>query len=351
VNKHFAHGTLVASAMTGAWRGSPAPLDMSEEELSAATPLLLRTAGAALAWRRVRTSNLAESAGGCELLEAFRFHRLEGARRERDLKCVLSSFRAAGVQPLLVKGWALARYYPERGVRPYGDLDFYNPPDQASDAHAALTAGEPPDCDVELHTEHNFAFDRSIADLFERAERLPLGDLEVLVPCAEDHLRLLCLHMLGHGIWRPLWLCDVAAMMEALPADFDWDRFLWGNPRYAEWVKASLGLAANLLGARFPDAPWLKDAPRLPRWLVPAVLHQWGIGAGSSQHEALRKSLPYLVLRPRLLIQELRVHWQNPIEATVDVGGPFNELPRLPFQVAAALRRIPRLAAGATSRQ
>jgi hypothetical protein len=151
--------------------------------------------------------------------------------------------------------------------------------------------------------------------------------------------------MLGHGIWRPLWLCDVAAMVEGLPSDFDWDCFLSGNERYSEWVRASLGLASTLLGARLPDTPLLKDALRLPRWLAPATLKQWGIGVGASQHGALRTSLPSLVRNPPLLLRELRAHWQNPIEATIDLGGPFNELPRLPFQFAAVLRRLPRLAA------
>jgi len=29
-----------------------------------------------------------------------------------------------GVEPILGKGWAIARLYPERGMRPYGDIDL-----------------------------------------------------------------------------------------------------------------------------------------------------------------------------------------------------------------------------------
>jgi hypothetical protein len=29
----------------------------------------------------------------------------------------------------------------------------------------------------------------------------------------------------------------------------------------------------------------------------------------------------------------LPLHWPNPITATATVSGPFNELPRLPFQI------------------
>jgi len=35
----------------------------------------------------------------------------------------------------------------------------------------------------------------------------------------------------------------------------------------------------------------------------------------------------------RGLVEELPRHWPNPIEATMTVKGPFNSLPRLPFQV------------------
>jgi hypothetical protein len=43
--------------------------------------------------------------------------------------------------------------------------------------------------------------------------------------------------------------------------------------------------------------------------------------------------------RPRVAWAEARRRWDRPIEATLEVGGPFNRLPRWPFQVAAVGRR------------
>jgi hypothetical protein len=41
------------------------------------------------------------------------------------------------------------------------------------------------------------------------------------------------------------------------------------------------------------------------------------------------------VLRhPRTLPRALRDRWPDPIQATIRMGGPFNELPRFPFQLA-----------------
>jgi hypothetical protein len=55
--------------------------------------------------------------------------------------------------------------------------------------------------------------------------------------------------------------------------------------------------------------------------------------------------------RFRGMLKELPRHWPNPIEATMTVRGPFNELPRLPFQVghlfsrtAALLAQLPGVA-------
>ena len=44
-------------------------------------------------------------------------------------------------------------------------------------------------------------------------------------------------------------------------------------------------------------------------------------------------SMAYSFRHPTQLLKALRLRWPNPIQATVGVGGPFNELPRLPFQL------------------
>ncbi len=38
-------------------------------------------------------------------------------------------------------------------------------------------------------------------------------------------------------------------------------------------------------------------------------------------------------------VRALRLRWPNPILATVGVGGPFNGLPRFPFQVGECVSR------------
>src|SRR5439155_20690173 len=71
----------------------------------------------------------------------------------------------------------------------------------------------------------------------------------VRVLCDEDHLRVLCHHFLLSGAWRPLWLVDVAVALETVSQDFDWNICLGPNPIHANWIKVTVALVQQLLGA------------------------------------------------------------------------------------------------------
>jgi hypothetical protein len=86
-------------------------------------------------------------------------------------------------------------------------------------------------------------------ELFARSQLVPLGDSQIRILGDEDHLRIICLHLLRSGAWRPLWLCDVAVALETLSPDFDWDICLGRDPRQADWspprlVQNSSGLVS-----------------------------------------------------------------------------------------------------------
>jgi putative nucleotidyltransferase-like protein len=309
-----------------------------------ATPLLLAAGAAGLGWRRLRSSELGRCQAAYELRQAYRLHTLEADMHECDLIPLVRWLRGAGIEPLLGKGWAVARLYPEPGLRPYGDFDLCVSPEQYEPALAALGQPDAPRASVDLHRglsrpRDGQAFslldDRRLEELYERSQLVPLGDVEVRVLGAEDHLRLLCLHMLSHGACRPLWLCDVGAALEARPADFDWDWLLTGDRRRTAGVIAALGLAHQLLGARIDDTPVAERARALPGWLVPTVLRQW------STPFRQRSPLAALPRHPAGAWREIRHHWPNGMEATVGIGAPFNNWPRLPFQLASvAVRAI-----------
>ena len=258
-------------------------------------------------------------------------HTLRNARLERRIVQSLTLLRSAGVEPLLVKGWAIARLYPEHGLRPYGDIDLCVRPEQYATAVAALDAPEAEKAVVDLHEGLPQLHRPSLDEVYERSQLVPLSDVDVRILGPEDHLRYMCVHMLQHGAHRALWLCDIAVVLESLPEDFDWEYLLRGDRRPADWVASTVCLAHELLGARLDGIPVAERTRHPPKWLLPSVLKQWSTEKHYMDTGSIAHSLPYSFRHPAQLLKELRLRWPNPIQATVHVGGPFNELPRLPF--------------------
>ena len=326
----------MAAAYTQAWRSAPPPLMLAASELQEIAPLLLQTGGAALIWRRLRSTHLAGHAAAQQLRQAHRLHLLQAGVRESEICKAITYLHSAGMEPLLGKGWAIARLYPERGLRPFGDIDLYVHPQSYARAVNAITTPGAPSVPIDLHNGIRPLADRRFEEIYDRSHQQMLGGLAIRVLSAEDHLRLLCLHMLGHGAWRPSWLCDIGAAVEARPDDFDWDYFLSGDRRRTRWAVSAIGLARYLLKAETTGLPASVRDTRLPEWLIPSLLQQWG---KLQIPHGCRTRMAAHLNAPRGLLKALRLRWPNPIEATVGTGGPFNDWPRLPFQIGESLLR------------
>jgi hypothetical protein len=338
--------SLVARTLFGAWRESPVTLDISKQELSLVLEPLLGSGAGPLGWCKIRHSELKSLPSAFQFQQAYRKHTLEAARHERDIQAIFTLLRSNNIEPVLIKGWSIARLYPEKGMRPYDDTDLVVRRDQYSNAQTIVREQKLTEFDVDLHRGlEEYGFDNE-DDFFVNSQLVKLGDVDVRVPALEDNLRISCVHFLRHGAFRPLWLCDVALAVESRPADFDWDRCLGGNKRVADWIACTIGLAHQLLGARVDDTPVAHRAENLPRGLLPNVLKQWekpfARDHGVARHRAPMSS--YL-RNPAGLVGDLLRRWPNGIEATVYVRGPFNELPRFPFQIGECIGRAARFVA------
>lgn len=327
---------LSTALLAGAWRKEFTELSLSAEEFTEITPRLLSSGGGGLGWWRIRHTELRSSAAGIQLRQAYRLHTLQAAVHEQGIKQAVTFFRSKDIEPILGKGWAIARLYPNAGLRPYGDIDLYVPSEKHRAAADALNAPDAPAVSIDLHSGSAELDDRSFDDLYDRSQLVNIDEVGVRVFGPEDNLRLLCLHMLRHGAWRPLWLCDLAVALETRPKDFDWDYFLSGDRRRTDWVACAIGITHQILGAQVDDTPVAWRAGHLPHWLVPAVLRQWE--SGQTAH-GLRERMESYLLHPSGVLRALRLRWPNAIEATIGVRGPFNELPRLPFQIGDAVLR------------
>ncbi len=340
-------GELVAKVLAGSWRNSYAEaLDISEAELDLVTPLLYDSGTAALGWSRIKNTTLRESPSAQVLHQAYRLQSLQSEVHEQKIFKVFRRLRESGIDAILAKGWATAGLYSARALRPYGDLDICVRPSQVSAAEAALQSSDTRDCWVDLHRHFSEIDERSVDDLFNRSRIVELNGEPIRVLGLEDQLALSCIHLLKHGGWRPLWLCDVGVTIESLPAKFNWDICLGRNATRASWIACAIALSHRLLGADTSNLPLRLHTP-LPSWLVANILQQWESPFAIHQ-PPMSHPIPMadLLRHPSGLFKGLKQRWPNPILATISVNGRFNNLPRLPYQMANCLFRIAKLVIG-----
>lgn len=338
-------GNLVAAILAGAWR-QPAPLlELSQNELDQVTPLLYQSGAAGLGWWRIAQTDLKSSASGDLLHQAFRLQTLHASINAGKIRKVFGLLRSANIEPIVFKGWSVARFYPQPGLRAYGDIDLLVHPRQLAATKAALKAPEARDCWVDLHDRLSELEDRKIDDLFARSQLVDLDGEQVRVLALEDHLGLLAIHLLKHGAWRPLWLCDLGVILDSLPDDFDWRLCLGKDKLHTNWITSAIGLAQLLLDARVKDPAIAEQASHIPVWLGRSVLKQWEDPLNTRQ-EPMNHLAPMstYLSRPKGVLRDLANRWPNPILATISVKGRFNRIPRLPYQLGNCLLRAGRLA-------
>jgi hypothetical protein len=314
---------------------------MGAAALADVAPQVVNLDAAGLAWWNVRQSRDGHARCAHQLWLAYQRDSIRATMHARSIRMIVQRLRAAGIEPVLIKGWALARQYPDPGLRPYADIDLVVPPGLRARADVVVHWGSSASCidrpdvlDAATWAASDWDGDGPRGDLtdhpweavLERSCLVPLEDLNVRVLGAEDHLRLVAVHAVRHRFVRPVWLCDIGLLMETLPRDFDWTYCLAGRRSNTERLLRSLGLAHHLLGAYLLDCP--PQAVDVPAWLIASVLRQWGspleTGPGPSIVSAL--------LHPRTLPGDLYRRWPNPLESTLRFGLPLMGDTRWPVQ-------------------
>lgn len=168
-------------------------------------------------------------------------------RRVREVQALLSS---GGVEPLFLKGIALANgYYENPGLRPMDDLDVLIPSECVEVALSALAFGgwtatldqprsvlrtvhavelrsrDGDNLDVHAHLLQGSLNDRLDRERRARARRIDLADGPLTALEPTDQL----LHILVHGVESdppaPRWLADALVVMRR-EADIDWRRLV-----------------------------------------------------------------------------------------------------------------------------
>lgn len=240
-----------------------------------------------------------------------------------------------GFEPILIKGYAAARYYPESWRRIFGDIDLCVAPDKFEAAKKLVESPQGLSHNIDLHKGLRHLDNLSWEDLFQNSETIKIENTNVRVLRPEDHFRVLCVHWLtdGGAFKERLW--DIYYLIENRPADFDWERCLnAAGPKRRKWMICCLGLAHKYLGLDISVTPAADAAGQIPRWLTRAVEKEW-----TAQIAAIPLSA---------CLHDRKIFWRqvkkrippNPVQATVLLEGSFDERPRFFYQAGNILIRL-----------
>ena len=319
----------IAAILWQVWRDR-VHVDLEPSLISDLVSLLLGSGVAPLVSRHGEEMNV-RTRPFRALRDAARLSLLHAVARTARVEQVVSAFRAAGIEPLLGKGWAVAtRFYSDPALRPSSDIDLYVSPADFESASELVSRRVTELAAVDLHLGCEELRDREWTSVIERRIELSANETPVSTFCDEHHLRLLTLHFVKHGGFRSLWLCDIAALVELCRPTLDWDEVLRGQRWRSRWVIGVVALARDLLGADVSGTP--AEHVRVPSWVTEAVLHEWETpfrwpdGRPRADKSMFSRGF-------RHAARELRARWPSPVEASFNFGGPLNDFPRVPYEL------------------
>ena len=247
-------------------------------------------------------------------------------------------FRHRGIEPILLKGWSVARFYPNPQLRLSADIDFAVSTADFKAAQEFVKTAEFATLSIDLHQEFRHLDSLPWGALWSRSQLINNagGNIRVLSP--EDNLRVVCVHWLTDGGERRDRLWDIYYLVKNRSPDFNWEWCLDSvNDIRRHWIIMTIALAHRLLGLKIADLPFaaeIKSADYIPTWVLETILQTW------------QNPVPILDLRAsrqnrKLFWQQLRKRLPpNPIHATVDVEAKFDNAPRLPLQMLNMARRF-----------
>lgn len=262
-----------------------------------------------------------------------RWRLLQTALHEKQLEQAFALFRAAGIEPVLIKGWAALRFYPGEDKRYPGDIDLCVAPEDYPGA-VEILKNDQGFLPVDLHKGLRHLDILPFRDLISHSKMIKLGETNIRILRDEDHLRVLCVHWLNDGGAYRNKLKDIHYAVENRAPDFDWDRCLnTAGARRRRWVICAILLAHKYFATKIDDTP-IGAEKELPLWLVKAVEKEW-------RSPVRLKPLELFLRDPKGLWQQLRKRMPpNALQATIEMEGEFDRMPRIYYQILDTLFRI-----------
>jgi hypothetical protein len=260
---------------------------------------------------------------------------LQNRLNEQRISKAFEFMESYGFQPILIKGRAAARYYPESWMRQFADIDLCVEPKAYERAKKVLETSQGKTHNIDLHKGLRHLDTVAWDDLFDNCIELEIEDKKVRTLRAEDHLRVLCVHWLSDGGAYKNRLWDIYYLVENRPADFDWQRCLEiVGPKRKKWITSCIGLAHKYLGLNIESVPSAGQVLDIPEWLMRAVENEW--------------KTEVRLLPIQGCLRDRKIFWQqvkkrippNPVQATIELEGSFDDSPRYFYQFGNVFTRL-----------
>jgi len=253
---------------------------------------------------------------------------------DERVKLAFCLFRDNGIEPVLIKGWAAAKEYPERYLRVSSDVDLAVSPEQYQKSLNLVKSGEGGKLNIDLHCGLRHLDLMEWEKLFGNSGLELLDGVGIRILCPEDHLRVLCVHWLTDGGAYKERLLDIYYLLKNNSKNFDWEKcFDPLNEKRREWIKKTIALVHrhhNLSGINFPFAV---EAEKIPGWFIGALEKEW------ASETKLNPIHTVLGNREEFWRQFKKRISPNTIQATVLMEGKFDDSSRLYYQIGSILMR------------
>ena len=264
-----------------------------------------------------------------------RWHAIQSKVQESRIVSSFRMFRQDGIEPVLLKGWAVARFYPKNKRRRVGDIDLAVSEADYVAASEIARSEEAIQLNIDLHCELRDRDTLPWELIVAKSELVEIDNEKIRVLGEEDHLRVLAFHWLVDGGRYKDKLWDIYYAVENRSDKFDWHRCLdLVEPNRRRWVICAIGLAHHFLGLKIDDLSFANEAKNVPNWILRTVKREW------RQSEDLQ---PVLAVSsdPRWMIRQIvRRLPPNPIRATLEAEGDLYGKFRLIYQLGVLKRRI-----------
>jgi hypothetical protein len=254
---------------------------------------------------------------------------------EESLKSAFRLFRQHAVEPILIKGWAAAREYPEKYERVFSDIDLCVAPNEFRRSLEIISTEEGKKLNIDLHCGLRHLDTVGWDDLFVNSQIVSLDEECIRVLCPEDHLRILCVHWLTDGGAYKERLLDIFYLLQNNLESFDWDLcFSRIDQNRRDWIIKTIAMVKRFYALDVSKMPFAEELDSVPKWFIKELEREWASERRLTDIFAVWRD------RKAFWIQlKKRLH-PNAIQATVFMEGKFDESPRIYYQAGSFFKRF-----------